>query len=208
MTSPPLPSFNFPPSPSPHRPMALTRSTPASLSSGTPATSSPKPLSGSPLLPTATSQFEEDRDDIGGCGSEEAEIHHAVGDDKVEEVGKEVEVKPTENLKYCMEIIFFKIGQTFFRIPAHFFRTCTNFFDEHLNEAAHNGKVIIERDDVNISDFRALFKFLYPISLTRTLTDDEWTSVLKVSTKWEMVDIRRMAIEHLDSTSIPLVDRI
>ncbi|KAG6835563.1 hypothetical protein H0H93_016977, partial [Arthromyces matolae] len=137
-----------------------------------------------------------------------------VGEEKIEAVAEKVDVKLTSNdSEYYLEIILFKIKETLFRVPAQLFRSCTNFFDERFDElpaTSYPNYKVIERDDVNISDFRALLKLLYPssFSITRTLTDDEWVSVLKVSTKWKMLDIRRGAIEHLTSASIPLVDRI
>ncbi|KAG6902119.1 hypothetical protein C0995_004065 [Termitomyces sp. Mi166 len=91
-------------------------------------------------------------------------------------------------------------------------RSCTDFFNPSLDELndVPEDQRIIKRDDISKEDFRALLKLLYPMSftLTRTLSDDEWISVLKVSTRWIMLDIRRMAIEHLTHASLPLADRI
>ncbi|KAG6899466.1 hypothetical protein C0993_010109 [Termitomyces sp. T159_Od127] len=118
----------------------------------------------------------------------------------------------TMDPEYYMEMILFKIEDVLFRVPIHLFKSCTDFFDPLLDEMdnVHEDKKVIIQDDVSKKDFRALLKLLYPISftLTRTLSDDEWISVLRVSTTWRMLDIRRMAIEHLTSAPISLVDRI
>ncbi|KAG5730674.1 hypothetical protein E4T56_gene14819, partial [Termitomyces sp. T112] len=114
--------------------------------------------------------------------------------------------------EYYMEMVVFKIEDVLFRVPAHLFKSCTNFFDpffEELNNMPEDQRVI-KRDDVDKEDFRALLKLLYPMSfaLSPTLLDDEWISVLRVSTTWLMLDIRHIAIEHLTSAPLSLVDRI
>jgi len=45
-------------------------------------------------------------------------------------------------------------------------------------------------------------------ALTRTLSDDEWVSVLKLSTKWMMLDIRQMVIKCMTSAKMSPVERI
>ncbi|KAG5353322.1 hypothetical protein C0989_008046 [Termitomyces sp. Mn162] len=131
--------------------------------------------------------------------------------------------------EYYMEMVVFKIEDVLFRVPAHLFKSCTNFFDpffEELNNMPEDQRVI-KRDDVDKEDFRALLKLLYPMyaskrflhtlmliyrfrsfALSPTLLDDEWISVLRVSTTWLMLDIRHIAIEHLTSAPLSLVDRI
>ncbi|KAG6897492.1 hypothetical protein C0992_001097 [Termitomyces sp. T32_za158] len=114
--------------------------------------------------------------------------------------------------EYYMEMVIFKIEDVLFRVPVHLFKSCTDFFSTSLSEMddVSDDKKVIIRNDVSKEDFRALLKLLYPssLTLTRTLSDKEWISVLRVSTTWRMLDIRRMAIEHLTSAPLSLVDRI
>lgn len=48
----------------------------------------------------------------------------------------------------------------------------------------------------------------YRSSENDTLAQEEWTSILKLATKWMMLDIRDMAIKHLTSLTIAPVDRL
>ncbi|KAG6908822.1 hypothetical protein DXG01_003175 [Tephrocybe rancida] len=113
--------------------------------------------------------------------------------------------------QYHMEMVVFKVEDALYRVPTHLFRSETTFFDGILDAPSHgSSEKNLVCDDVAKADFRALLKFLYPITFTlvRTLSDSEWISVLKVSTKWSMLEIRHLAIEHLSSAPLALVDRI
>ncbi|KAK7012804.1 hypothetical protein R3P38DRAFT_3279276 [Favolaschia claudopus] len=66
------------------------------------------------------------------------------------------------------------------------------------------------------ADFQALLKILYPLDIepvmknsSTWMTTGEWISVLKLSTEWRFLHIRKMAIEMLASTTeISSVQRI
>ncbi|KAG6908821.1 hypothetical protein DXG01_003174 [Tephrocybe rancida] len=104
------------------------------------------------------------------------------------------------------------VEDVLYRVPTYLFRSETAFFHSLLDapDSSFGDEKVILRDDVTALDFQALLKLLYPMTFTvvRTLSDSEWISVLKVSTKWLMLEIRRMAIEHLSSAPLPIVDRI
>jgi hypothetical protein len=40
------------------------------------------------------------------------------------------------------------------------------------------------------------------------LTEDEWTAVLKLSTQWRFINLRKLAIRHISSTEKDPIDRI
>ncbi|KAF8068010.1 hypothetical protein FPV67DRAFT_1356536, partial [Lyophyllum atratum] len=97
-----------------------------------------------------------------------------------------------------------------FRVPTHYFNASTDFFTSDFESLGENREDFLKLENVTKTDFRALLNLMYPLplALTRTLTDDEWASVLKLSTMWKMLDIRRMAINHLTAAPMSLADRI
>ncbi|KAF8068024.1 hypothetical protein FPV67DRAFT_1357312, partial [Lyophyllum atratum] len=97
-----------------------------------------------------------------------------------------------------------------FKVPIHYFNASTDFFTSDFESLGKNGEDVLKLENITKTDFRALLNLMYPLplALTRTLSDDEWISVLKLSTMWKMLDIRRMAIEHLTAAPMSLADRI
>ncbi|KAG6916752.1 hypothetical protein DXG01_005497 [Tephrocybe rancida] len=148
----------------------------------------------------STSPLELDEKDITTMQLEYEILGHPAADNGLSEDASE-EPDP----EYYMEMITFKVEGVLFRVPAHLFRSETTFFDSLLDD-----RKIIVRDDVAKSDFRVLLKLLYPMTfaVVRTLSDREWISVLKVSTKWLMREIRHMAIDRLSSAPLAHVDRV
>ncbi|KAF5383248.1 hypothetical protein D9615_004843 [Tricholomella constricta] len=117
----------------------------------------------------------------------------------------------TRDSKFYMTMAVFEVEDSLFRVPTHYFRASTEFFNVDFDSADASGdECHLKLEDVTQADFRALLNLMYPrsLTLTRTLSDDEWVSVLKLSTNWMMLDVRRMAIEHLTSASIPPADRV
>ncbi|KAG5641558.1 hypothetical protein DXG03_004785 [Asterophora parasitica] len=117
----------------------------------------------------------------------------------------------TRDLEYFMTSAIFEVEDKTYRVPTHYFQASTDFFNSHFDSTtASRDECPLRLEDVTKADFRALLNLMYPmtLTLTRTLSDDEWVSVLKLSTKWKMLDVRRMAIEHLAKASIPPADKV
>ncbi|KAF8068017.1 hypothetical protein FPV67DRAFT_1358061, partial [Lyophyllum atratum] len=97
-----------------------------------------------------------------------------------------------------------------FRVPTHYFNASTDFFTSDFESFGKNEENVLKLENITKTEFRALLNLMYPLplALTRTLSDNEWISVLKLSTTWKMLDIRRMAIDHLTAAPMSLADRI
>ncbi|GLB38934.1 hypothetical protein LshimejAT787_0600960 [Lyophyllum shimeji] len=118
------------------------------------------------------------------------------------------------DVDYFMDLVVFDVEDTLFRVPTYYFRASTDFFTQDFESfaarAGQGEEIPLKLEDVTAADFRALLRLMYPLPLTstRTLSDDEWVSVLKLSTKWAMLDVRRMAIDHLTSATMSPADRV
>ncbi|CAL1703063.1 unnamed protein product [Somion occarium] len=60
----------------------------------------------------------------------------------------------------------------------------------------------IRLDGISSKDFRALLKYMFPQVIdpsadSRNLLTEEWISILKLSTMWNMVDHRKSSIQNL-----------
>ncbi|RDB17451.1 hypothetical protein Hypma_001595 [Hypsizygus marmoreus] len=112
----------------------------------------------------------------------------------------------TKDEKYYLDMVIFLVEDRLFMVPKYHFAKTTDFFSPLFQ-----GDGIVRLDDVSKADFTALLKLFYPLYLESPvlLTQDEWVSILKLATKWTMIDIRQMAIIHLpESETMPPVDRI
>ncbi|KAF6760919.1 hypothetical protein DFP72DRAFT_57226 [Ephemerocybe angulata] len=121
--------------------------------------------------------------------------------------------------EYYWRTVVFKVGDGLFRVPRGQFIAQSEVFSgmfgvpplaENLN-----GSIEGESDDHPIvlegykeKDFKALLKVLYPsmASLTEDdnyLSREDLKSALKLSTKWEMKQVRQFAIRQLSARSGP-----
>ncbi|KAG6897495.1 hypothetical protein C0992_001100 [Termitomyces sp. T32_za158] len=130
------------------------------------------------------------------------------------------ETQPTliKDTVYYMDTVVFKVQNHLFKVPTYYFRQQTSFFASHFASLEVEEKIgaekFIELEDVTPSEFRALLKFIYPIQINRLQdvppapTTNEWIDILKLSTQWMMLDIRRVAITKLSSANIRPADRV
>ncbi|KAG6902117.1 hypothetical protein C0995_004063 [Termitomyces sp. Mi166 len=120
---------------------------------------------------------------------------------------------------YYMDTVVFKVKDHLFKVPTHFFNQKTSFFASHFasldaGKKIDDGEKFIELEDVTPVEFRALLKFIHPIQsnslrqVPPAPTTEEWITILKLSTQWTMLDVRRVAIDTLSSAQIPPVDRV
>ncbi|KAF6750649.1 hypothetical protein DFP72DRAFT_909721 [Ephemerocybe angulata] len=114
--------------------------------------------------------------------------------------------------EYYWSNVVFKVGDGLFRVPRGQFIAQSEVFAGMFGvpSPAENGNVSVEGEsDENPivlegyeeKDFKALLGVLYPSMFTLTRRQDldqaELTSVLKLSTRWEMHEVRRYAITQL-----------
>ncbi|KAG6908824.1 hypothetical protein DXG01_003177 [Tephrocybe rancida] len=117
---------------------------------------------------------------------------------------------------YFMDMLTFKVEDHLFRVPANHFTTST-FFAPYLESSGIEEKKvrenIIELKDATPAEFRTLLKLIYPIPPYLTPEYEpmmnEWLSIMKLSTQWLMLDIRRKAIKALTlRDDVPPADRV
>ncbi|KAG6872452.1 hypothetical protein C0995_009709 [Termitomyces sp. Mi166 len=93
-----------------------------------------------------------------------------------------------------------QVEDCLFMVPKHHFmryESQFNWMHDTDEETPH------KLDGIEKADFSAFLKFLHPLYLPRqpTITTDEWASVLKLASKWMMLDIREATIKALDTRS-------
>ncbi|KAF9478129.1 hypothetical protein BDN70DRAFT_67089 [Pholiota conissans] len=119
---------------------------------------------------------------------------------------------PTDTNNYDLDFYFrggfvvLKVEDRLFRVPAYIFAIESNHFVTEINisiadEYKDSELIFFLPADIRHEDFRNLLKALYPTSarITLSLSETEWISVLKLSTKWKFENLRKLAITHLDT---------
>ncbi|KAL1662388.1 hypothetical protein GGF50DRAFT_59095 [Schizophyllum commune] len=92
---------------------------------------------------------------------------------------------------------------TLYNVHRYFFETyAPKFADEYLR---NEGNEPIELPDVSCIDFERFLSIIYPTKLGRCdiHTVDEWTSVLRLATKWSIRSLRDLAIEEIEPKASP-----
>ncbi|KNZ77619.1 hypothetical protein J132_04986 [Termitomyces sp. J132] len=102
-----------------------------------------------------------------------------------------------KDVKYYLEFVTLLVGDCIFMVPKYHFMRYDQFnwmwdTDEETPHKLH---------DIEKADFRAFMKFLHPMYLPNQppMTTDEWVSVLKIASKWMLLDIREAAKKALDT---------
>ncbi|KAI0048844.1 hypothetical protein FA95DRAFT_1470093, partial [Auriscalpium vulgare] len=72
-------------------------------------------------------------------------------------------------------------------------------------EQAWKDKTVIAMSPIDADDFDAFLSILYPSKLDEPELSSlgEWTSVLKLATRWDCASIRRLTIKHLNAVTTP-----
>ncbi|KAH6893985.1 hypothetical protein BKA70DRAFT_1532761, partial [Coprinopsis sp. MPI-PUGE-AT-0042] len=103
---------------------------------------------------------------------------------------------------YFWDVVRFKVGNTRFQLPLYRFVEESEYFatEYKLSDATKEGYATDALElDVDLNDFECFLKGFLPRSPAAyhskpSLTQAEWISVLKLSTKWQFNDIRKTAI--------------
>ncbi|KAH6885461.1 hypothetical protein BKA70DRAFT_124242 [Coprinopsis sp. MPI-PUGE-AT-0042] len=111
---------------------------------------------------------------------------------------------------YFLEVVVFQVENVLFSVPRHHFAESEGIFGtlftlpqgDPSNEKAEGTcaehPIVLSQD--RAEDFRALMKILYPKEIPVTyemITLAEWTSILRLSTKYGFDSIRNFAIERM-----------
>ncbi|KIM35303.1 hypothetical protein M413DRAFT_32563 [Hebeloma cylindrosporum] len=140
------------------------------------------------------------------------EIPYLDGASSSSDTGKAT-ATPTKDEAFFIESIFivFEVENRLFRVPSYmFFKESPTFvetfdlpplFTENHGDGTNPENPIVLPDDVRCEDFRNLLKALYPrsVSLRLSLSKAEWISILKLSTKWRFLGLRKLAKSELEA---------
>ncbi|KAJ7029982.1 hypothetical protein C8F04DRAFT_739610 [Mycena alexandri] len=122
--------------------------------------------------------------------------------------------------KYYLDTIVFKVENAFFRVPRWQFENnsgifATTFSLPHPEEKGEGSddEHPFHLDGITRVEFQTFLKVLYPLSAvpkTPTLSPTEWTSVLKLASLWDFIEVRDFAIKELlfHAESLDCVARI
>ncbi|KAG6908830.1 hypothetical protein DXG01_003183 [Tephrocybe rancida] len=110
-------------------------------------------------------------------------------------------VEKAKDSEYYLEMVVLEVENTLYRVPKYLFGTCPDFVGKEEP---------IQLDGVKNTEFRALLNLLQPltVAVTRTFSKEEWISILKLSTKWKLLDIRNLAIKQLSLANMAPVDMV
>ncbi|TFK20803.1 hypothetical protein FA15DRAFT_673152 [Coprinopsis marcescibilis] len=120
------------------------------------------------------------------------------------------------NNMFCWEPIWFKVEDELFCVPRSGFAEAKDSVFDNMFSAPTSGVPVEGRDKehpIGLEDSKkdviCLLKYMYPtithfVVKTKTvdiqLKKEEWISVLKLATKWDMTDIRKTAIQSLSGS--------
>ncbi|KAF8883163.1 hypothetical protein CPB84DRAFT_1790220 [Gymnopilus junonius] len=126
-------------------------------------------------------------------------------------------VDAEHNMNFLWDLVFFKVEETIFARPRGEFERSSEVFADmfRLPSGSPEGRdkehpIILE--GYKAEEFNCLLKVMYPTSYSLIsgtnidlhLVKEEWISILKLSTIWNMSQIREYAIHRL-STDLTLV---
>ncbi|KIM71307.1 hypothetical protein PILCRDRAFT_830429 [Piloderma croceum F 1598] len=125
--------------------------------------------------------------------------------------------KPVPHVRddlYYLKSVIFLVEDNLFKVPKQYFqknsRIFSNIFsDDHTAEGSSDEKPILLYSIQKV-DFERLLAVMYPICGLgpATLGRSEWESTLKLSTLWELRDLRTLAIQNLSKIEMREVDQI
>ncbi|KAJ7509744.1 hypothetical protein B0H11DRAFT_2270119 [Mycena galericulata] len=113
---------------------------------------------------------------------------------------------PVRHRTYYLETITFQVENNLFKVPRYHFENNSEIFASAFTlPTADDVEGVSDRNPVKLEgissvDFERLLAALYPLkSPMPSMPKDHWISVLKLATLWRLLDIRDLAIQHLDA---------
>ncbi|KII95602.1 hypothetical protein PLICRDRAFT_34520 [Plicaturopsis crispa FD-325 SS-3] len=123
-----------------------------------------------------------------------------------------------EDETYYLADLFIRVENGLYKVPRRYFETESEFFQEMFGLPVSEGTtpegsikdnpLCIE--GVKRHDFLQLLRVLHPPHFQREaeLSCEEWTSVLELATMWRFQEIRRLAIEKMDTFSMDPIQKL
>jgi len=110
--------------------------------------------------------------------------------------------------------ITFHVEGTLFRVHRHFFERESQFFLQEFARAPQGGTTdtsAFRLDEVTAADFTKFLWVWYSPSYRRdSLSEPKnyWLTILELSTKWQFLDMQKLAIDELEKLDIEPIEKI
>ncbi|KAF8331241.1 hypothetical protein F5887DRAFT_1074552 [Amanita rubescens] len=126
---------------------------------------------------------------------------------------------PDKNEEYYLEVIVLQVENQLFKVPRHLFVKLSPVFRDMFERPVPEGTEADGSSDkqplvlggIEKKDFVPLLRCLYPLpqfpanpDTTQTFTLEEWQSVLKLTSLYEMTQVKKFAIKKMDPLLITL----
>ncbi|KAF5320980.1 hypothetical protein D9619_001579 [Psilocybe cf. subviscida] len=119
---------------------------------------------------------------------------------------------PDGNVVFLVEDVLFNVHRYFFQRDSPVFSAMFSLPKPEADERpeGEDDEKPIVLSNISKKDFERLLVILYPINfhIPEISSIDEWTSVLSLSTQWEINSVRHLAIGRLSKLSISSSDRV
>lgn len=117
---------------------------------------------------------------------------------------------------YYLETVVFRVEDTLFRVPRRGFELESVIFASMFSLPAGKHNPEGQDDDspivlqgVKKRDFQSLLEMMYPMGPNLpNLTHEDRVAVLRLSTMWELVKVRKSIIEMMEKTPLDAVEKI
>jgi len=124
---------------------------------------------------------------------------------------------PQHDSLYYWDNVTFLVENVLFRVPRRYFQTHSSVFGDVFslplggkNPEGSSDDNPFKLESISKVDFQRLLKVIYPENPLRPviLSREEWISVLKLSTLWELDDPRERALDELSKVGLGAVDKV
>ncbi|KAF9268509.1 hypothetical protein L218DRAFT_917291 [Marasmius fiardii PR-910] len=124
---------------------------------------------------------------------------------------------------FYLDTVVFRVNNTLFKVPSRYLHEKSEVFACASRMSDPNGEAgeglsddhpvnLPLPDDATTEDFVQLVKVIYPLTVDlpppADLNRGQWISVLKLSTFWELSEIRTLAISEVSKTNLSFMDKI
>ncbi|KAI5830534.1 hypothetical protein K523DRAFT_21065 [Schizophyllum commune Tattone D] len=134
-----------------------------------------------------------------------------VSDDAAARATHEETGVPAQSHRFYLDVRSVKLkldDGTFYHVHRHFFeRHAPRFAEQYLCGETQD---IIEVHDVSSVDFQRFLSIIYPsdLGVCDIHIVDEWTSVLRLASKWSVISLRDVAIREIETLRPTPIDTV
>ncbi|KAG2098756.1 uncharacterized protein F5147DRAFT_582973 [Suillus discolor] len=107
--------------------------------------------------------------------------------------------------------ITFHVEGTLFRVHRHFFERESQFFLQEFAKAPQGGTTdtnALRLDEVTAADFTKFLWVWYSPRGSLSEPKEHWLTILELSTRWQFLDMQKLAIDELEKLDIEPIEKI